>query len=51
MLHTTNCGLFTIDSLEKTADAVICYPKFCFSVCCPTETSFVVGGGEEVMYG
>ncbi|KAH9591942.1 Kinesin-like protein kif1b [Schistosoma haematobium] len=41
MFHTTNCGLFTDDSLEITTDFITCYLKFCFDICCPTETIFV----------
>ncbi|KAH9580560.1 hypothetical protein MS3_00009173 [Schistosoma haematobium] len=41
MFHTTNWELFTDDSLENTTDVITCYLKFCFDICCPTETIFV----------
>ncbi|CAH8656416.1 unnamed protein product [Schistosoma margrebowiei] len=41
MFHTTNWELFTDDSLEITTDVITCYLKFCFDICCPTETTFV----------
>ena len=41
VFRTTNWELFTDDSIENTTDVITCYLKFCFDICCPTETFFL----------
>ena len=41
MFRTTNWEVLTDDSIENTTDVITCYLKFCFDICCPTETFFL----------